>query len=69
MTLKAASKATPANVTIWIAVITFVCQNIPNVVESADLFAPYTIKVVSFIFDIINQVAAAMAIFYQVKTK
>ena len=69
MTLKAAKQATPANVTILIAVITFVCQNIPNVFEGAELFAPHTIKVVAFVCDLINQLAAAAAIFFGIKTK
>ena len=67
MGIRNLNKPTPANVTIWIAVITFICQNVPNVFESAELFTTHTIKVVGFTFDIINQIAAAAAIFYGVK--
>lgn len=64
------NQPTPANVTVWIAVITFLCQAMPPAFAGANLFTEHTIKIVSFVFDMFNILAAAAAIFFGVnKTK
>lgn len=67
--MKKVTQATPANITLAVAALTFLFQGLPPIFQASEVITDKTAAIVSLLCDVANIFVATAAIFFGVKNK
>lgn len=67
--MKKVNQATPANITLAVAALTFLFQALPPIFEVSEVITDKTAAAVKLFCDVANVLVATAAIFFGVKNK